>query len=104
MPGRHGDGCSQVPYEEPNRNPFKYLVHPGSSMKIFHSIVSCIKVFFIFLSVIIAKFPDTYRLFTSEDNKVRYLVILNANNADMFILFHVNEQQDSVVRTSGSLF
>lgn len=73
-------------------------------MKIFHSIVSCIKVWFIFLSVIIAKFPDTYRLFTSEDNKVRYLVILNANNADMFILFHVNEQQDSVVRTSGLLF
>lgn len=45
--------------------------------------------------VVIAKFPDTHRLFTSEDSKVHYLVILNANNTDMLILIHVDEHHDT---------
>ena len=57
-----------------------------------------------FFSVVIAKFPDTHRLFTSEDSKVHYLVILNANNTDMLILIHVDEHHDTAVSEAINSF
>lgn len=50
-----------------------------------------------FFSVVIVKFFDIYCLFILEDSKVYYLVILNVNNMDMFILIYVDEYYDIVV-------
>lgn len=50
-----------------------------------------------FHRVITAKFPDTHRLFTSEDSTVHYLAILNPDNPDMFVLFYVDENNESAV-------
>ena len=47
--------------------------------------------------VIIAKFPDSHRLFTSEDSTVHYLAIMNAESPDMFVLLYVDENNDSAV-------
>ena len=49
-------------------------------------------------SVITAKFPDAHRVFTSEDNAVHYLAILNADSPDMFVLLQVDEHSDTTVR------
>ena len=50
-----------------------------------------------FFSIITAKFPDTHRLFVGEDSTVHYLAILNADDPDMFVLIHVDEQNDTAV-------
>ena len=50
-----------------------------------------------FFSIITAKFPDTYRLFVGEESTVHYLAILNADDPDMFVLIHVDEQNDTAV-------
>ena len=52
---------------------------------------------FFFFSIITAKFPDTHRLFVGEDSTVHYLAILNADDPDMFVLIHVDEQNDTAV-------
>ncbi|KAL9950647.1 hypothetical protein ACROYT_G043176 [Oculina patagonica] len=45
--------------------------------------------------VITAKFPDSHRLFTSEDSAVHYLAILNPESPEMFVLLYVDENNDS---------
>ena len=57
-----------------------------------------------FFSIITAKFPDTHRLFVGEDSTVHYLAILNADDPDMFILIHVDEQNDTAVSWTVSDF
>ena len=52
---------------------------------------------FFFFSIITAKFPDTHRVFVGEDSTVHYLAILNADDPDMFVLIHVDEQNDTAV-------
>ena len=54
-------------------------------------------VIFFFFSIITAKFPDTHRLFVGEESTVHYLAILNADDPDMFVLIHVDEQNDTAV-------
>ena len=41
--------------------------------------------------------PDTHRIFVGEDSTVHYLAILNADDPDMFVLIHVDEQNDTAV-------
>ena len=52
---------------------------------------------FFFFSIVTAKFPDTHRLFVGEESTVHYLAILNADDPDMFVLIHVDEQNDTAV-------
>ena len=57
-----------------------------------------------FFSIITAKFPDTHRLFVGEESTVHYLAILNADDPDMFVLIHVDEQNDNAVSLTLSDF